>query len=178
MKIKISKRKLIPIIIVALIIGGIFFLLQGPPEPKEFVENRTFETFENLLFKYEITRYPSNVSIVSQTGENVTVGIVTDPWNLNFGRIPIQEDIYGTRRFVILTNKEEDAKVEFKAYGSISPLVNFSKNNFILRTDENVTVDVTIQMSKDINPGNYLGEIDIVIIKPKYGFVYLFWVGR
>jgi hypothetical protein len=128
-----------------------------------------------LLFNYETTKYPSSaeVSSVLPTSDKLTIGVVVDPWNLNFGIIPAGKN-YGTR-FIDLTNmQEKDSKVSFKVYGNISPFVTFSKNDFILHSSENVTVEVHF-LAESANVGNYTGEIDVVIQRPKYDFVYNIW---
>jgi hypothetical protein len=128
-----------------------------------------------LFFNYEMTEYPSSAEVSSAVPVNntVTIGVVVDPWNLNFGIIP-QGNNYGTR-FVDLGNmKENDAKVSFKIYGTIAPFVTFSKNNFMLHSKENTTVQLNFNAST-AQIGNYTGQIDVVVQRPKYDFVYSFW---
>ena len=64
----------------------------------------------------------------------------------------------------------KNIKIILKAYGNISPLVVFSKNNFVLEPKEKVSIDVFLH-SKDFEPGNYSGEIDVVSQKPIYNFL-------
>lgn len=152
----------------------LIFLISYQPKPKEFVTNRTFETYSDLFFNYEITKYPSSgeVSTVQPTQERLTLGVTIDPWNLNFGVIPAGNN-FGTR-FINLVNKKENAKISFKVYGNISPFVNFSKNDFILHSKENVTVEVNFYTAS-AKVGNYSGEIDVIVQRPKYDFLYSFW---
>lgn len=166
-------------VVVVIILVVLFFLLifsmSSQPHPKEFATNRTFETRSDLFFNYEITRYPSSaeVSEVQPTNERIVLGVVIDPWNLKFGIIPAGNN-FGTR-FVVLTNREEkDAKISFKVYGNISPFVNFSKNDFMLHPEENVSIG-THFYATSAGVGNYSGEIDVIIQKPKYDFLYNFW---
>lgn len=155
--------------------GFLLVFLMNYQKQEGFVTNRTFETRSDIFFNYEITRYPSNteISIAKPTQEKYTIGVVIDPWNLNFGIIPAGDN-FGTR-FIDLTNlKEKDVKIYFKVYGNISPFVNFSKNNFILRPKENITVETHFYASS-AEVGNYSGEIDVIAQRPKYDFLYIFW---
>lgn len=165
-------------VVVVIILVVLFFLLifsmSSQPHPKEFATNRTFETRSDLFFNYEITRYPSNteISVAKPTQEKYILGVVIDPWNLDFGIIPAGDN-FGTR-FIDLTNlKEKDVKIYFKVYGNISAFVNFSKNNFILRPEENITVETHFYASS-AEVGNYSGEIDVIAQRPKYDFLYSF----
>lgn len=156
--------------VVVIICSFIFTNLQEPPEPKEFVKNKTFANYSTLFFNYEITRYPSSVEIKSiKLNETTIIGFVTDPWNINFGIIPGNGTF--VKRNIELTNlKDKDSKIILKTYGNITPLVSFSKNNFILHTKEKVSIDVFL-FSNKTEIGNYSGEIDIIIQKPIYNFL-------
>jgi hypothetical protein len=78
-------------------------------------------------------------------------------------------------RFINLANfKEKDAKISFKVYGNISPFVKFNKNDFILHPNENLTVEVSFH-AEGVKIGNYSGEIDVVVQRPKYDFLYALW---
>jgi hypothetical protein len=163
--------------IVALILAAIpviNFLINYQYEPKGMVANRTFISYSDLFFEYEITRYPSSVEVAPvQEQEKLLLGISADPWNLNFGIIPAGKN-FG-KRFVSLVNlKEKDVKIVLKAWGNISSFVKFNKNNFILHPKENVTVEVGFY-AEGAEVGNYTGVIDVVVQKPKYDFIYSFW---
>ncbi|MEM7825063.1 MAG: hypothetical protein QXO27_03780 [Candidatus Aenigmatarchaeota archaeon] len=164
-------------ILFIIIVFGILLavLISYQPQPKEFVTNRTFETRSDLFFYYEITKYPSSAEVlpIQLTQERLTIGVVLDPWNLNFGTIPAGNN-FGTRFINLVNKKENDVKIRLKVYGNITPFVNFSKNNFILLPKENVTLEVHFYAAT-AKIGNYSGEIDIVAQRPKYGFLYSFW---
>ncbi len=154
---------------------AINFLINYQYEPKGIVANRTFISYSDLFFNYEITRYPSSVEVapVQPEQEKLLLGISADPWNLNFGIIPAGKN-FG-KRFVSLVNlKEKDVKIVIKAWGNISSFVKFSKNNFILHPKENVTVEVGFY-AEGAEAGNYTGVIDVIVQKPKYDFIYSFW---
>jgi len=161
---------------IAVVIFLLFiFLISYKPEPKEFVTNRTFLSYSDLLFNYEVSKYPSSVQVssVKPTQEKITLGVVTDPWNLNFGIIPAGNN--SVKRLIDLVNKKgKDAKVNLKAYGSISPFVIFSKNNFFLHPKENISVGIDFYAAS-AKIGNYSGEIDVIVQRPKYDFLYNFW---
>jgi hypothetical protein len=166
------KKRLI-VVIAALIL--LLLLFEYKPQPTEFVTNKTFVTYSDLFFNYEISKYPSRVEIAKAepAKEKITIGLTVDPWNLDFGIIPEGKN-FGTR-FINLANlKEKDAKINFKVYGNISPFVKFSKNNFILHPNENLTVEVSFH-AEGAKIGNYFGEIDVVVQRPKYDFLYAFW---
>ena len=166
------KKRLIALI-VALIL--LLLLLEYKPQPTEFVTNKTFTTYSDLFFNYEISKYPSRVEIAKAelAKEKITIGLTVDPWNLDFGMIPEGKN-FGTR-FINLANlKEKDAKISFKVYGNISPFVKFNKNDFILHPNENLTVEVSFH-AEGAKIGNYSGEIDVIVQRPKYDFLYAFW---
>lgn len=161
--------------LISIIIFVLLFLFTQPFQPKSFVSNKTFEKHSDFFFTYEIVRYPSSAEVLSiqPYQEKLTLGVVVDPWNLNFGKIPFGNNF--ATRFIELDNlKEKDAKIFFKVYGNISPFVNFTKNNFILKPNESVTIEVKFFAEK-AEIGNYTGEIDVTIKRPKYDFIYIFW---
>lgn len=162
-----KNKGLIFILIVAI---AILVLFSGYSEPKKFVENMTYEKTSDLLFTYEITRYPSKVEIIPFEEKNITVGLVADPWNLNFGVIPLGG--YGRRQIQISNFEDYKVRVYFKVYGQIKPLIKFSKDNFILSPKQSETVIVFLNTSKDIRVGNYSGQIDVIVKKPNFDFLY------
>lgn len=162
---------LIPLVLVAA--GALFFYLESLPV-EQFVTNQTFVKYSDSFFSYEATKYPSNVKIVSPNYEqrNMTLGLVTDPWNINFGIIPLGG--YGTRHLAISNSEKNKVKIDFKVYGDISSIVRFSKNSFILKPNESVYIDIVLNTSLLNKEGNYSGEIDVVVKKPNFDFLYSF----
>ncbi|MEM5773289.1 MAG: hypothetical protein QXL86_03680 [Candidatus Aenigmatarchaeota archaeon] len=170
-----KKKKINLALIILLLLGVLILLANLPYQPKGFVENMTFEKHSDLFFNYEIIRYPSSVEVspVRPDQERLKLGVVVDPWNLNFGIVPIGNNF--VTRFIEISNpKEKSAKIVFKVYGNISPFVNFTRNDFIIRPNESVTIEAKFYAEK-AKIGNYTGEIDIVIQRPKYEFLYNFW---
>jgi len=165
------------VFIILLITLGILIanISTNQQQPKEIAIDKSFVTYSDLLFNYEITRYPSGaeISVIKPSQERFTVGVVVDPWNLKFGIIPAGNN-FGTR-FIDLSNlKEKEVKVSFKVYGNITPFVKFDKNDFMLQPKENITVKVNFYATS-AEVGNYSGEIDVIIQRPQYDFIYNFW---
>ena len=175
MRMSKKKRKSIKsdILISVVIISVIFVIIYSwnyPSVPKEFVTNETFERATGIFFDYETTRFPSNVEIVLPQEEGMKIGFVIDPWNLNFGIIPTGGN-YGTRHIILVNSEDRNVRVDINVYGTIKPLVSVSQNNFILQSGKSVTVDIYLNTTNSTKPGNYTGEIDVVIKKPRYSLL-------
>jgi len=136
---------------------------------EDFVNNMTTEKNDGLFFVYETVRCPSNVEIIKlENKSNITLGMTNDPWNLNFGVIPVGIE---SRRFINLANKNEEIfKVEIHAYGNISPIVSFDRNNFILHKGEEMKVTTLLNSSLSNGTGKFMGEIDIFSRRAKIPF--------
>jgi hypothetical protein len=173
-----SKRKdfykvNVAIIILVVALAAVI-VWQGIPAKREFVQNETFERTSDLFYDYETTRYPSNVEIISTNDLNITIGIVTDQWNLNFGIIP-NGGSHATRHLNVSNMEGKPVKASFATYGAIKSLISFSSNGVMLNPGDSVSFDIFLNTTGKTAPGNYSGEIDMVIQKPKYNFVYSFW---
>ena len=165
--------KKIPIIILIILFFVLFLLLStfsGPKNKINFVENETVEKTEDPFFIYETIMYPTNVSIIKlENKTNITLGITGDPWNLNFGVVPIGVD---SRRFINLANyKEENYKVEILVYGNISPMVSFDKNNIILHKGDELKVTALLNSTIATKKGSFTGEIDVISKGARYSFL-------
>jgi len=173
MTLQLAFRAILLIISILVVVFLMFSLIEYVPMPREYVMNMTYKEYANVLYKYEIMMYPSRaeVTYVGPEQERIGVGVVTDPWNLNFGSVPMGGSY---SRYVDLTNiGEKDAKVIFRVYGNITPFVGFSKDNFILHPKESISVKITFKSSDEV--GNYTGRIDRIVKIPKYDFLYSFW---
>ncbi|VVB60833.1 Uncharacterised protein [uncultured archaeon] len=157
--------------IIALAIAAVFAMESSPTLPTgNLVGNQTVSVDENMLFVYEISRYPTQVEISNATGKNISLGFSLEPWNLNFGIVPTGGNL--GKRFVSLQNvAERPAKIQLNAYGNISPMIVFSDNNFLLSREGIKPVEIVLATQKDTQLGNYSGEIDVIVKKPKYDFV-------
>ena len=155
-------------LIVFFFIIAFAYMIRQPPEPRSFVTTKQFETARNLLFSYEITRYPTGVITVPPDKDTMKIGVIADPWNLYFGRIPRGEGVSASHRFVSLKNENEGAMIQLSAYGNITPYISFSKNDFILEKGENATVDIQFRLDDTTVLGNYSGEIDVIVSRPVF----------
>jgi hypothetical protein len=159
------------VVLILFVVAFLFIFSKEPSEPEIFVKNRTVENYSTFFFNYEILRYPSSVEImpIEDINETVVLGFVTDSWNLNFGIIP-GNGSYVTRTIQVANKEEVDNEVFLRVYGNITPLVAFSRNSFILKPDEKASIEIFLY-SKNSEPGNYSGEIDILSKKPIYNFL-------
>jgi hypothetical protein len=168
------KKKIIILLIILFFV--LFILLSNFPGSEvktSFVTNETAEKTEDLFFIYETVMYPSNVKIIKlENKSNITVGITGDPWNLNFGVVPIGVD---SRRFINLANyKEKNYKVEMHAYGNISHMISFDKNNIILHKGDELKITALLNSTLSTGTGNFTGEIDIISKGAKFSFLEVF----
>ena len=171
---KKKKIAIYSVIAIILLVIAIAIFVNGRNQP-EFVDNKTTTTYSDILFDYEVSRYKTGAEITDaySPDKNVTLGVVVDPWDIRFGSIP-SGDNTGTR-FISLENlKEKESKVNFKVSGDISPFVEFSKNDFVIKPMEKTTVEANFH-TDSLKIGNYSGEIDVIIKTPKYDFLYIFW---
>jgi len=145
----------------------LFIVFSEPSEPKELVsEDKAILNYSSLLFDYKIIRYPTSVEIISSEEENINLGFVTDPWNLKFGTVPGNGS--SVNRYINVKNlRESYSKIRLKAYGNITPLVNFSRSDFVLNENESIAIEVTLY-TDSAEFGNYSGEIDVIIKIPKH----------
>ncbi|MBU4300211.1 MAG: hypothetical protein ABIF85_03215 [Nanoarchaeota archaeon] len=166
---KINPKVFAVILVAALFVlmyGGIATILYSPQAPKTLATNQTLAIDENMLFSYEINRYPARVEISNVSGQNITMGFALDPESINFGIIPRGGNL--GKRFITLENVAEGpSKIMLTAYGNISPMVKFSENNFLLQKDAPKPIEIILETKNDTALGNYSGEIDIIVKKPK-----------
>lgn len=149
-----------------------YFLFSFISFPSKFVKNMTVERKSNVLFEYEIVRYPTDVEI-SPMGKNVTIGMVTDVWNLRFGIVPVGGS--GKRIVSVRNLGDKIVKVRIEIYGNITPLITFNKNNFFLKPGKDEMIEFYVKPSHTTLVGFYNGEIDIISEKPKLDFIYKLW---
>lgn len=160
--------RVITSIFILLFLSSILIILlqEESKKEKEFVKNKTIEISHGLLFIYQIVKYPTRVEVLEK-GEKY-VGMEGDPWNLNFGVLPV--GING-KRFINLANHDEyTVKVSIVAYGNISRMVSFDRDELKLNPGEELRVTALLNTSLS-SPGNYTGEIDVVTKKAKYPFL-------
>lgn len=133
-------------------------------KPKKFVKNYTSEDRKTLFFVYKITRYPTfgNVTELKIENKTISIGVATEPTQLNFGLIPAN---FTVRKIITIKNYENvPVKVKMKVFGDIKDFISFSRNDFILLPNEETKIYITFNATK---LGNYTGEIDVIVKKPR-----------
>jgi len=163
--------KKIIIIFIICMVPIIFVDLYPFPEPSQFVSNETFVKNSNPFFTYEVTKYPSKVEIITPQYEEgrLQIGFVVDKWNLNFGIIPLGNN--EKRHLTIVNSEKNKVRVNLKVYGDINPLISFNENNFILSPNNSTYIDILLNTTEKTKPGNYTGEIDIIVKKSNLNFL-------
>lgn len=158
---------IIAIILLLILSSSITAYLFFPQAPGALATKQALANDENMLFSYEINRYPANAEISNASGENITMGFALDPGNINFGIVPRGGNI--GKRFITLDNTaDEPSKITLVAYGNIAPMVKFSENDFLLWKGAPKPVEIILETENGTALGNYTGEIDIIVKKPKY----------
>jgi hypothetical protein len=169
-RLKINLALIFIILFGGIVFIGTIFLLDNfsisQMEPRFFVKNRTVLTSSDIFYDYKIIKYPSKVEIIDlKPGELVDlVGISTESWIFNFGIVPVGDN-YVKKTMVLNGTDYQEVMVNLIVFGNISEMVSFSKNNFPLEGDE--IVFVFLNVTEDIKPGNYTGEIDVIMKKEK-----------
>ncbi len=116
-----------------------------------------------MTFEEEQIEYDMKISVM----ENVTVGISSDTFELNFGRIPLNGT--STKFVSINYNSTTPAKIILQTSGNISKYILFEKNNFIIEKSDKFGVLVN-----GTEYGNYTGVLTIKIKKPRNQLSKLF----
>lgn len=166
---KKSKLKNLLLIFPILAIFSAILIYKLAFPPKEFVKNVTIEKVSGIFYNYEITKYPSYGKIYSlEANKNITLGVVTDPFNLAFGEIPVGGH-YVKRAINLKNNFNKTVKVEIKVYGNVSKIVEISERKFILNPFEEKQIPVYF-LTNRTSPGFFNGEIDVIVKVPKYKF--------
>jgi hypothetical protein len=168
----VDKLKNAAVAIAIIVLIFLVIVSIGPFEPKEFVSEKEVLNTSSVLFDYKIIRYPTSGEIISFNGDNIRMGIVTDPWNIKFGSVLGNGSTI--KRYISIKNSQgKYSRISLKAYGNITPLVVFSKNNFVLTQNESSVVEILFDTGNS-SFGNYTGEIDVVFKTPKYDLLQIF----
>ena len=134
--------------------------------PERIVDKLKFEREEGNLFIKEVVRYPAMGNVTSFVSENNTIklGVTTQTDELNFGVVPENLTV---RKFINLkNNKKGSVKICIISYGNIKDFIKVKDgNDIILKGNETKEVEILFNATKI---GNYKGEIDVIIRKPKY----------
>lgn len=110
----------------------------------------------SISFEEEKVQYDMKLAVM----ENVTVGISSDTFELNFGRIPLNGT--STKYISINYNSTTPAKVVLETKGNISKFLILEKNNFIIEKNERFGI-----LANGTEYGNYTGTLTIKVKKPR-----------
>lgn len=165
-----KRRSPLFFVLAAVIIAGAALYLLSPTPSQDdapIVTERTFVVESDALYEYETTMYPSWVEVTAsgEAEDPLTIGVVVDTDNLNFGSIPAGDN-FGKRVVSLQNLRGQDAKVSLRARGGIEPFVEFGQNDFVLGPDQRATVDILFRAS-GAPVGNYTGQIDVVVKRSK-----------
>lgn len=163
------------LVLLCIAIALIFALIDYYSTPRTFLPNKTIVKYSGILFSYEVTRYPvlAEITFLNLNESQITLGLGNEPGRLNFGIIPTGGH-YATRHLAIVNSESNKVHVVFKVYGEIKPMVKISDENFVLSSGESKTVDISVKTSPETIPGNYTGEIDIIVKKPNFALLNFF----
>ena len=169
-KTKFTKLKLnaIWISLVAVVVFTYLLFLPLPKSPKKFVENVTSETEKSFFFLQTTIRYPAkgNVTELKIENQTLSVGVSVETFQLHFGRVPQNLTV---RKIITLRNNENvPVKVRLRAFGNISQLIRFSKDELLLQPKKEARIYVIFNATKI---GWFVGEVDVYLKKPKYRFL-------
>ena len=135
------------------------FLFKFEIVPTSNLTQVKFEKASDLFYDYEIFRYPVRAKVLKGV---LDVGINADPNILDFGELPLGSK---GKKSIWLNNSEKEVKVEIKVFGEVRPFLKMSENSFELKSKESKLIKVEFYALKE---GNFTGELDILIKKPKY----------
>ena len=140
---------------VLIIFSGLLFL----ENPKETITGNAVIK-EGTFFREEITSYPAKIYV---TENQSRLGMSVDTFHLDFGIVPVGS--FTTKTITLKNDDERTSKVEVEVNGDISDLIEFNKNNFLLKGFEETEIKVKAIGRR---PGNYTGEVSIKIVKSNY----------
>jgi len=164
-------KKILIIVLLSLAVLGLSIIFSREKKVTTgFVTNVSFNVTEDLFFIHEIVKYPTNVTVVKlEDSSEVPIGITGDPWNINFGVLPV--GVRGKRTINIANYKQPVFRIKIVCYGDICHMITFDKNDFLLHEGEEAQVVATLDTSLSPFSGDYKGEIDVISDRPKYSFI-------
>jgi len=129
-----------------------FFSLSLPSSPVDIknVENLTFESSENSMFKEERWFYPLKGMVVEMKNETIPIGIAGQTYELDFGRIPHNSSV----RKIINIKSDNFAKVEMYTSGNISSHILLPENFYIKGQEKKITLTFN-----GTDMGNFTGTL-------------------
>lgn len=112
---------------------------------------------------YSKYKYPSSsvLPMYVETTNITSIGIHTGTAALYFGRIPSGD---GGRRFINFTNDHKiPVEVQITLKGELAEWVRISDNYFVLQPKEMQQISVDIDIPKGTVPGNYTGNMFVLM---------------
>jgi|GEM_PF-3830424 hypothetical protein len=137
----------------------LLFLFKFEIAPTSNLTQIKIEKASDLFYDYEIFRYPVRARVLKGVFD---IGINANPNTLDFGELPLGSK---GKKFIWLNNSEKEVKVEIKIFGEINPFLKIDEKSFELKSKESKLIQIEFYALKE---GNFTGELDILIKKPKY----------
>lgn len=106
----------------------------------------------------QINKFPMDVRVA----ENQIIGFNVDPDGFHFGSVPRGS---GGQRELRIHQVEEDVIVYMYKKGEIAPWVSYP-NSFTVRKGESKNITLSVSIPREAKPGNYSGEITVILKKP------------
>jgi hypothetical protein len=106
----------------------------------------------------KVQRIPMDVRVKAEGGYGVNI----DPGEFHFGGLPRGA---GGRRELWIHQVEQDSLVSIHGVGLMADWISYP-DDFIVKKGEEKNISVSISIPWDTEPGNYTGEVVIVLRKP------------
>jgi len=117
----------------------------------------------SLLTQYflikKVQTFDAFVTVADRIGFNLNVS----EDKLYFGTAPPTASL--SRTLVFDSSDPRPSKIIIKSYGKIKDWIIASENNFILESNENKTITITIVIPENAEFGDYSGKIKLVFKK-------------
>ena len=153
-----DKRVLLGIFLVFSLVLFLF-LFRFRISPAQNLTQVKFEKKSDLFYEYEIFRYPVRAKVLKGV---FNVGVSVDTNILDFGELPLGSK--GKKTIWLNNSEEKEVKVEIIIFGEIKPFLKVEEESFVLTANEKKPIIVEFNALKE---GNFTGELDILIKKPR-----------
>ncbi|MCS7135375.1 MAG: hypothetical protein NZ893_02975 [Candidatus Aenigmarchaeota archaeon] len=123
--------------------------------PIVFAQEKT----EDILFTYEIYTFPAKVTVLDKY-KKIEIGFSGNTDILDFGQIYVGMQ---SKKYINIS-ANDNFRVILKSSGNITSILEFEKNNFLLKKSETIMLPIKV---KPTQPGNYSGEVKLIFKKIK-----------
>lgn len=147
--------------------GVILAVLNAPADAGPIAQERTIDQRSDMFFTYTTVRYPAKVEVLTPTvsTENLTIGFNTNTNELDFGKV---EAGGAVKKYLNLSTLDgKPSKIILRSRGTINPLLKFDRDEFLF----NGNASIGVAMNSGSFPGNYTGEVAVVIQRSKTGIL-------